>query len=125
MVGSLIVWWYGRGWRWQLRNVSDRLQRWIDYFSFGIITRTLFAPFRQIGAGKVSGPLDVQFRAWLDRTFSRVVGFFVRFIVLIAGAVAMVVIVVLSVLQLLGWLLVPLAPIAGFMLMFLGWTPHG
>jgi hypothetical protein len=123
MVGAFFGWWYGRGWQRQLRVVSQRLLRWADYFSFSIITRTLFAPFRQIGAEQSGGGLDVQLHQWMDRTFSRGVGFVVRLGTLVFGACCMSLIVLGSMLQLAGWLLLPIMPILGVVLCAVRWLP--
>lgn len=123
MFGSLITWWYGLGWELQLHTVRDRLARWVDYFSFSIIIRTMFAPFRQISAGAMSGSLDVQFRDWLDRTISRGVGFVVRLFTLLFGGMFLVVLVLFSALQLIGWLVLPSLPALGIILSVIGWIP--
>ncbi len=107
----------------QLQNVTQRFTRWADYFSFGIILRTLFAPFRQIAAGKVEGSIDVMFRAWLDRTVSRAIGFVVRVCVLFAGVVWVLFLVISALLQLAGWLLLPATPILGALLAAVRWLP--
>lgn len=123
MFASLISWWYGPGLQQRLRNMSVSFDRWLDFFSFGLIFRTLFAPFRQIDAGKVSGAIDVQFRAWLDRTFSRIIGFVVRIALLAIGVVWLIAVALWDVLQLIGWLLLPLLPLLGIVLYISGWVP--
>ncbi|MBL8122167.1 hypothetical protein JNM87_05480 [Candidatus Saccharibacteria bacterium] len=123
MVGALLSWWYGQGWRLQLRKVAERYARWVDYFSFALIMRTLFAPFRQIAAGGVKGPIEEHIRAWFDRLISRAVGFTVRVFVLIAGGVWMVVLSAVAALQLVGWLLLPCLPALGVLLALMGWMP--
>ncbi|QQS20381.1 hypothetical protein IPL85_02985 [Candidatus Saccharibacteria bacterium] len=123
MISALVVWWYGLGWRLQLQAVSRRWLRWVDYFSFSILIRTLFAPFRQIGNEAHGGSLAVQFRQWSDRTFSRVVGFFVRVVTLVFGTGCMVLIGLLSLLQLTLWIVVPLLPVIGGVVSIVGWVP--
>lgn len=123
MFASLMTWWYGPGLQQRLHATSRGLDRWLDLFSFGLIMRTLFAPFRQIDAGRVSGTIDVQFRAWLDRSFSRVIGFFVRIALLLAGAVWVVVMLLLYTLQIVVWLLLPIIPLVGVVLFVTGWMP--
>lgn len=123
MFASLITWWYGPGLQQRLHAISRGLDRWLDLFSFGLIVRTLFAPFRQIDAGGVSGAIDVQFRAWLDRMFSRVIGFFVRTALLIAGTVWIAVMLLLYALQILAWLLLPIMPFICIGLFVTGWIP--
>jgi hypothetical protein len=123
LVMSLLRWWYTDGWRQRMRLVANRLDGTIDYFSIDLLLKTLFAPFRQISAGKVDGPLGVQMRALLDKLFSRVIGAFVRLIILVIGGVVIGVQTVLGVVILLGWMLVPLLPLVGIILMIIGRTP--
>ena len=123
MLLAFFSWWYGEGWRRQLDNARARIASWFDYFSFDLISRTLFAPFRQISAGKVDGPIGVQLRAWVDRLVSRFIGAMVRIGVLIAGTVTIAVMAVLAVVQLILWPMLPLAPVAGLILTIAGWQP--
>ena len=102
MIGALLGWWYGQGWHLQLTAVKRRWLRWADYFSFSTLIQTLFAPFRQIGAGSVRGSLEVQLRQWSDRTFSRAVGFVVRTLTLLVGTIVMLGVGLFTCLQLLG-----------------------
>lgn len=123
MLTDLLAWWYGQGWHLQISKVSERFLRWTDYFSFSLIMRTLFAPFRQIAAGKVRGSIEDYIRAWLDRLVSRAVGFVVRVCVLVAGSIVMGVLALVAAVQLLGWLLLPATPLLGIVLTLLGWMP--
>lgn len=120
LVTSLLTWWYTDGWRARARLVSNRLDATIDYFSFDLLLKTLFAPFRQISAGRVDGSLEVQFRALIDKLFSRIIGAFIRLIILVVGGIAVVVQVLAGVVILVGWTLVPLLPIIGLILFVSG-----
>ena len=95
----------------------------MDYFSIGLLLKTLFAPFRQISAGNVRGSLDVQLRAFFDRLISRCIGAVVRLIMIGAGAVAILLNIVVSAVLLLGWMLLPLLPLVGLVLFLVGWMP--
>ncbi len=123
LVTSLLRWWYGDGWRQRAQLVANRLDGTIDYFSVDLLIKTLFAPFRQISAGKVDGPIGDQMRAMVDRLFSRLVGAVVRLILLLVGGVAIGLQVVLGFVILTGWAFVPILPIIGIVLMLTGWTP--
>lgn len=116
LVTELLRWWYGDGLRERVRMIAGRLDGTIDYFSIDLLLKTLFSPFRQISAGKVDGSLEVQFRAFVDKLFSRVIGAFIRLIILIVGGVTIALQVLLSTVVLLTWLCVPLAPIVGVVL---------
>lgn len=122
LVTSLLAWWYTDGWRARAGIVSHRLDATIDYFSFDLLLKTLFAPFRQISAGGVDGPLEVKLRALVDKLFSRVIGGFIRMTILFVGGVVIVVQVLTGIVILAGWALVPLLPLIGLGLSVLGWT---
>lgn len=119
---SLLRWWYGDGWRKRAMMIAHRLEGVIDYFSVDLLVKTLFAPYRQISAGRVDGPLGVQFRAMIDKLFSRIIGAFIRLILLVVGGVTIGLQAVLGCVVLLGWALVPLLPLVGAGLAIVGWT---
>lgn len=117
---SLFKWWYGPGWVQQARALSMRLDGLIDYFSIDLLAKTLFAPFRQDGAGRVDGPLEVKFRAFLDKLISRILGAIIRMAILLIGLVSIALYVVWSALMLALWFVVPLLPLAGLVLAAMG-----
>jgi hypothetical protein len=94
----------------------------MDVFSVSLLSRSLFAPFRQIDAGSVRGPLGVQLRAWFDRSFSRVFGFFVRSIMIFAGSLSALVTLCAGALWAAFWLFIPMLPVVGLLLFITGWT---
>ncbi len=123
LVLGLLGWWYTDGWRRRMKLVADRLYGTIDYFSIDLLLKTLFSPYRQISAGRVDGSLEVQFRALIDKIFSRIIGAFVRLIILIIGVVMILLQTMIGFVILVGWALVPLLPIAGLVMMVVGRTP--
>lgn len=118
---ALFSWWYTTAWRELGSRISRRIDRALDFFSVGLLMRTLFDPFRQIAAGKVRGSIDAQFRAWTDRTFSRFIGAAVRSLFIIIGTVAVIGIGLFGLLQLVVWPLIPLLPIIGIVGAVMGW----
>jgi hypothetical protein len=120
---DILVWWYTEGWRLRLTALKGRFAGMVDYFSIDLLLRTLFAPFRQISAGRVDGPLDVQMKAFLDRLVSRVIGGFVRLFMIVIGAVAIGLSILIDGLLLATWAFVPLMPLLGLILFFMGWVP--
>jgi hypothetical protein len=120
---SLVQWWYGDGWRQRAQMVGGRLDSTVDYFSIELLLKTLFAPFRQISAGKVDGPLEVKFRAFADRLISRVIGAMVRLVVLVIGIITIFLQSMIGMIILAGWACVPILPIIGVAMMIIGWTP--
>ena len=123
VIVGLLSWWYTIGWKQAAERILVRLAGLLDYFSIGLLLKTLFSPFRQISAGKVNGPLPVQLRAFADRLISRVIGAVIRTMVMLVGIGALLIGVILSVLYLVGWAFVPLLPIIGLTLMLGGWIP--
>lgn len=122
LVLGLLRWWYTDGWRQRVKLVANRLDGTIDYFSIDLLLKTLFAPYRQISAGRVDGPLEVQLRALIDKLFSRVIGAFIRVIILIIGGITIAAHVVIGLFILLGWVLMPVFPVAGIVLTLIGRT---
>ena len=120
---GLLSWWYGTGWRQRSQIVRGRLASTIDYFSIDLLLKTFFSPFRQISAGKVSGSLGVQWRAFVDRLISRCIGAIVRFILIIIGSVVILFWGAIGLVSLALWAVIPLLPIVGLGAMFIGWTP--
>ncbi len=118
-VWAMLRWWYGTGWLAELTRQAKQLDRVEDYFSFGQLLRTLFQPFKQIDAGSRRGGLGVQFRAWLDRSMSRVVGASARIILLCVGVLWWVVSALIGACWLFLWPFLPVAPLVGGVLMAL------
>ena len=120
---ALLRWWYTDGWRARARLIANRFDGTIDYFSFDLLLKTLFAPFRQISAGSVDGPLEVKMRALIDKLFSRLIGAFIRLILLLVGGITIALQALLGLIILVGWVLVPVMPIIGLVLTVIGRTP--
>ena len=121
---GILGWWYGAGWTSRLQIMFDRLKATADFFSIGLMLATLFAPFRQISAGRVSGSMADQMRAFADRTVSRVVGAVARLFMIIAGVIILTIQALFGVIIMLFWPLVPLFPIVGLIAMVIGWVPQ-
>jgi len=121
---GILSWWYGDGWKQRLQLIKSRLARSSDYFSIGQLASTLFAPYRQISAGGVSGPIGVQLRASVDRLISRIVGMFVRLFVLIFGIVVISLQAVIGVAFLIFWMIIPIFPVIGLIIFATGWVPQ-
>lgn len=120
---GILSWWYGDGWRQRLQIVKSRLAHSSDYFSIGQLASTLFAPYRQISAGSVAGPIGVQFRAFIDKLISRIVGMFVRLFVLIFGIIALSLQAILGIIILIFWMIIPIFPAIGLIVFVIGWVP--
>lgn len=123
MVIAFLQWWYGAGWRHRAIMVRSRLAGVMDTFSIDLLLKTLFAPFRQISNDSVDGPINVQFRAWVDKLISRIIGAIVRLLTILAGVITLLIFVLWGLAVLAFWPLLPLLPIVGIVLGFSGWTP--
>lgn len=120
---GILSWWYTAGWRQQFVNLQARLSRTLDYFSIDLLLRTFFSPFRQISAGRVSGPLGIQVRAFFDRLVSRLIGAMVRGAIIVLGVLWIIVSTLISGCLAVLWVIVPLLPIAGIIVALTGWVP--
>lgn len=121
---GLITWWYGRGWREQVLLARRRLAATAAFFSIDQLFKTLFAPFRQISAGKVSGPVGVMLRGLFDNLVSRIIGAIVRLFTILGGAITLVFQSIYEVTVIIFWLLLPLFPIIGLIMFAIGWMPR-
>jgi hypothetical protein len=83
----------------------------LEFFSVGLLLKSLFAPFRQISVGRVQGSLNTKMHAWGDRQISRAIGAMVRSGVIAFGLIATVLMVVVGVALLVLWPLVPFVPL--------------
>lgn len=110
LVVSLLSWWYTAGWAQLAARAGARIGGMLEFFSVGLLLRSLFAPFRQISVGKVQGSLDTQLRAWADRQVSRGIGAMVRLAVIGFGLLATIMMIIVSVTLLVLWPIVPLIP---------------
>lgn len=119
---ALFSWWYTTAWKGVVSRLTMRLDRTLGFFSVGLLFRTLFDPFRQIAAAQVRGGLDVKMRAWMDRTFSRFIGAFMRSIFILLGILSALGVFVFGILQVLLWPLVPLLPLIALVGLLQGWT---
>lgn len=113
IIVGIFGWWYGAGFGQRLRGAAHRLLRAYDFFSIDLLLATLLAPFRQISAGAVQGGLGVQFRAAIDQLVSRLIGAFVRLIMIIIGIVWLLITLLIALVEIVLWALVPLLPLVG------------
>jgi len=120
---GILSWWYGEGWLSRVHIMRERLAASADFFSIGILASTLFAPFRQISAGQVSGPIGVQLRAFFDRLISRIIGGFVRTFMIIFGLLAMFVQFILGIIVIIVWPIFPFLTVIGLIMTVIGWVP--
>lgn len=119
----MLSWWYGAGWKARASIVRERIERTMDFFSIDILLRTLFAPYRQIAAGRIDGPLAIRWQAFVDKAISRFMGAIIRLILVVVGSFAVVGQALSGCVVLLLWAFIPLLPLVGFVLYISGWVP--
>jgi hypothetical protein len=112
-----ILWHYTKAWQDLFRIIGNYLWFVGNYFSLGLLSRTLFSPWRRLAIVGGKGTPDSWFGAILINTFMRGVGFIARSFTIIAGSVVLFSCLVFSSVLLFVWLLLP---IVVFFLFFAG-----
>jgi hypothetical protein len=104
--------------------MAGRFASTLEFFSIGQLISTLFSPFRQISAATGNdGSLPAVFRAFIDRLISRVIGSIIRFFTIIFGRITIMLQAVYELIIIVAWWFLPLLPVAGFVLLAIGWAP--
>lgn len=103
--------------------LREKLASTVDFFSIDLLLRTFFAPFRQISAGRVDGPLGVQMQAFFDRLISRMIGAMIRLVMIIVGILAIIFYGIVGIVWVMAWAFIPLLPILGVVLALMEWMP--
>lgn len=124
-LGGILSWWYGGGLAMRLNKIKEHLAASIDFFSISSLLSTLFAPYKQISAQNSSSASNfaVQIRAFIDKTISRIIGAFARSFLVIFGLVTIFLQLIIEVVFVAIWIIMPVAPIIGALLMVIGWFP--
>lgn len=101
-------WHYSKGMRELFRNWMDFLWFLTEFFSLGILVKTLFSPWERMGEGYASGfhPSEIM-QTFLVNTLMRIVGFCIRIIVLSIGFVFLVVSLIVGSIIMICWFLFP------------------
>lgn len=94
----------------------------VQFFSMGTVARTLFAPWRRMDEAPRGGFHPQEwFEALVVNILMRIVGFFMRLILLLLGLTALIVVIVTGIAVMVVWFFMPLvilfAFIAGGMLL--------
>jgi hypothetical protein len=116
---GLFSWWYGDGWKSRSGIGKRRMQNAMDLFSINTLAGTLFKPWKQITTRTIGDEgLSAQFQAMVDNMVSRMVGFFVRVIMLVMGLGYVLLIGLFSLITMILWPVVPFVPIIILLLAF-------
>lgn len=113
---GLFKWWYSEGWSDQLSRSLVSLRKTADYFSIGLLLKTLFSPFRQIASDETGRDISSKMAAMLDRLLSRTIGAFMRIFMIVTGAIFLLIKSIFIILELLIWPLLPAIPVVGIIL---------
>lgn len=123
MLTAFFSWWYTSGWGRQVERSYERLQDVADMFSIGLLIRTWGAPFRQISAGQINGPIAEQLRIIVDKLVSRMIGAMIRSVMIVIGCGAIILSAIVGMMMVVIWPFMPLLPLAGILLALVGWMP--
>jgi hypothetical protein len=104
--------------------IKKRLSISADFFSIFLLIKTFFAPFRQISADEIGVSIQDKLRAFFDRLLSRIIGAITRLFMIIFGSIAMIAQAIFGVVVLIFWVIIPMLPIVGFIMMVIGWVPQ-
>lgn len=122
-LANILYWWYGGGFFRRFCIIKGKLASSMDYFSINLLASTLFAPYRQISAGNVTGSISIQMQAFFDRLLSRFIGAIIRTFMIVIGTTVILVQSIIGLLILTVWLIVPFMPFIGLIMMAVGWVP--
>lgn len=122
ILAEVFAWWYTTGWTRLIHVAGARIAATLEFFSISLLLKTLFDPFRQIDAGRVRGSMQAEMKAFGNRLFSRIMGFFIRMVTIFAGLVTASFVMLFGLVQLILWPLLPLLPLLGLVAMLAGWT---
>ena len=119
---GLLSWWYGDGLKMRVKSAIEKSAELADFFSINILIRTLFNPYKQISASERASNISDALLVFFDKFISRFVGFFARLIIIIVGVFAFTFQQITHLVTIIGWIIIPLMPIIGLILMFSGWN---
>jgi hypothetical protein len=109
---SILSWWCLDGLKDQFKRVKRSLAKINDQFSIPLLFKTLFSPFRMIDADKSYGPsLEGKMKAGLDKMVSRIIGGFIRSVVIIIGVIVLFLAFIFNILKIIFWIILPVLPI--------------
>ncbi len=105
---EMITWWYSEGWLGFARRLWSYVKGLYNYFSVALLAKTLFAPWKRITTYG-SRSVNERLRAMADNLVSRMVGFSVRLMVLVAGLILILFSLIVGLVGLVVWPLIPIA----------------
>ena len=111
MISGYFVWWYGTGLTEAYAAAMAAMTRIVYLFSVSQLGKTLFDPWKNdvIRAHNLS--LADQLKVWQLNLASRIVGFLVRSLVILAALFVLALLILLSAVILFIWIATPLLAI--------------
>lgn len=123
VITSLLEWWYSDGWLSELTRIRWSFLKVADKFSIGLLVKTLLAPFRQISVDEQARTAGGLINVLIDKLISRLVGLFMRLVMIILGIVTLLLLAVVSLIRMIVWPILPLLPVIGVALMLMVGAP--
>lgn len=120
---DIISWWYGNGFIRRISIAKANFRKTLDFFSIQILLKTLFKPYKQISADESSNSIGMFFQVFFDKLISRIVGFFARTFMIVAGIIVIILQLIMNCMFIVLWLIIPILPLAGIILAIIGWIP--
>jgi len=113
---SYFVWHYGRAFADLLALYTTALRFTLRLFSLGTLLRTLFSPWRRMGEEYKKGfDPEAFFSSLIVNILMRLVGAFIRIIVIIFGLVTLAFVVMFGVIAFALWALAPFLVVVGIL----------
>lgn len=110
MLFEFFAWWYGPGWLGAFSGAFNWVKAVQAAFSIDVLLKTLFSPWKRIVA-LPGRSLDAKFQAAIDNLISRVIGFFVRIIVLFTALIIISLAALGGLILAIIWPLLPLVSV--------------
>ncbi|MFA6269930.1 MAG: hypothetical protein WC657_01850 [Candidatus Paceibacterota bacterium] len=109
LISAYIKWHYGQGLREFFGVTQNFLWFVAHFFSFKLLLRTLFAPWKRLGEN-YSGGLDLEAFAssFIVNTLMRAVSFVIKTLVLVLGLVSYILVFIFAVFVFIIWILAPI-----------------
>lgn len=118
---DFMSWWYADGFKDFLKRLGLQLAKITDFFSVGLLVKTLFTPFRLIDSYSSGGQsLDDKVRAGIDKIIARLIGGLIRSTVLVFAIIVIFTTIVIDLIKIILWLSAPSLPIIGAALLATG-----
>jgi hypothetical protein len=122
VVADILRFWYGSEVPKAPRRLHGLILTTADAFSMPILIRTIFAPWRKDVLPTTGMALQERFQAMVMNMVSVLIGFVVRFFVLLAASLTIAVILLVGSVALVLWVIMPAVPflliICGVVLLF-------